>query len=167
VTADADQRDAQQRESWRRAAEAWERWQEPLGELTAPVSQWLVDAIRPEAGQRVLELAAGPGETGFLAAERIGPDGRLLSTDQSPEMVEVARRRLAKRGLENVDLEVIDAQRLELEPASFDAVICRWGYMLMGDPDEALRRTRTVLRDGGRLALAACAPTATCGCRRR
>lgn len=44
----------------------------------------------------MLELAAGPGETGFLAAQRLGPEGRLISTDQSPEMVEVARRRAAE-----------------------------------------------------------------------
>jgi SAM-dependent methyltransferase len=69
-------------------------------------------------------------------------------------MVEIARRRAAELGLQNVDFDVIDAQRMELEPASFDAVVCRWGYMLMADPDEAFRRTRRVLKEGGRLALA-------------
>jgi ubiquinone/menaquinone biosynthesis C-methylase UbiE len=146
--------DEQQRELWRRGAQGWERRQESLREKTAPVAHWLVDAIDPQPGQRVLELAAGPGETGLIAAQRLGSQGRLLSTDQSPEMVEVAQRRAAELGLDNVDFAVIDAQQLELEPASFDAAICRWGYMLMGDPDEALRRTRLALRDGGRLALA-------------
>jgi ubiquinone/menaquinone biosynthesis C-methylase UbiE len=69
-------------------------------------------------------------------------------------MVEIARRRAAELGLENVDFDVIDAQRMELEPESFDAVLCHWGYMLMADPDEALRRTRRVLKRGGRLPLA-------------
>ena len=146
--------DEQQRELWRRGAQGWERRQESLREKTAPVAHWLVDAIDPQPGQRVLELAAGPGETGLIAAQRLGSQGRLLSTDQSPEMVEVAQRRAAELGLDNVDFAVIDAQQLELEPASFDAAICRWGYMLMGDPDEAMRRTRLALRDGGRLALA-------------
>jgi ubiquinone/menaquinone biosynthesis C-methylase UbiE len=154
MATDALDRDEQQREVWRRAAEGWERRQESLRERTAPVAQWLVDAIDPQPGKRVLELAAGPGETGFMAAARIGSGGRLLCTDQAPEMIEVAKRRCAELGLENVEFAVVDAQQLELDPASFDAVVCRWGYMLMGDPDEALRRTRRVLRDDGRLALA-------------
>jgi SAM-dependent methyltransferase len=139
---------------WRRGARGWERRQATLREKTATVSRWLVDAIDPQPGERVLDLAAGPGETGFMAAQRLGERGRLLCTDQSPEMVDVARRRAQELGLQNVDFAVLDAQRMELEPASFDAAICRWGYMLMGDPGEAMRRTRAALRDGGRLALA-------------
>jgi len=118
------------------------------------VAWWLVDAIDPKPGERVLELAAGPGETGFIAAQRLGLSGRLLSTDQVPQMVEIARQRAAELGLETVDFAVVDAQQMELEPESFDAVLCRWGYMLMTDPDEALRRTRRVLKKGGRLAMA-------------
>ncbi len=148
------EQDERQRELWRRAAEGWERRQRPLRERTAPVSKWLVDAIDPQPGQRVVELAAGPGETGFMAARRVGPDGHLLCTDQAPEMIAVARRRAAELGLENVEFAVIDAQRLELEPGAFDAALCRWGYMLMADPDEAMRRTRLALRKGARLALA-------------
>lgn len=148
------EQDERQRDLWHRAAHGWERRQETLREKTAPVSNWLVDAIDPQPGQRVVELAAGPGETGFIAAQRVGAHGRLLCTDQSSEMVAVARRRAAELGLENVEFAVVDAQRLELEPGSFDAALCRWGYMLMADPNEAMRRTRLALREGGRLALA-------------
>jgi SAM-dependent methyltransferase len=118
------------------------------------VSRWLVEALDPQPGQQVLELAAGPGETGFLVAQRIGPSGHLVSTDQSEEMVEAARRRAAELGLQNVDFLVLDAQHMGLDYDSFDAAVCRWGYMLMGDPDSALRETHRVLREGGRLALA-------------
>jgi ubiquinone/menaquinone biosynthesis C-methylase UbiE len=154
MTSEARERDERQREMWRRGARGWERRQESLRKKSAPVAQWLVDAIDPQPGERVLELAAGPGETGFMIAQRLGPEGRLLSTDQSPEMVEVARRRASELGLTNVDFAVIDAQRLELEDGEFDAAVCRWGFMLMADPGEAMRRTRAALRDGARLALA-------------
>lgn len=146
--------DERQREMWRRGAQGWERRQQSLREHTAPVAGWLVDAIDPQPGERVLDIAAGPGETGFMVAQRLGPQGRLLCTDQAPEMIEVARRRASELGLENVEFAVADAQQLDLESGSFDAALCRWGYMLMGDPDEAMRRTRLVLRNGGRLALA-------------
>jgi SAM-dependent methyltransferase len=151
---EAEELDRRQRELWRRGAQGWERRQASLREKTAPVSQWLVDAIGPQPGERVLELAAGPGETGFIAAQRIGPEGRLLCTDQAPEMIEVARRRASELELTNVDFAVIDAQELELEPGSFDAALCRWGYMLMADPNEAMRRTHVALRGEGRLAMA-------------
>ncbi|HEY3946124.1 MAG TPA: methyltransferase domain-containing protein [Solirubrobacteraceae bacterium] len=151
---DAQELDRRQRELWRRGAQGWERRQASLREKTAPVSRWLVDAIGPQPGERVLELAAGPGETGFIAAQRIGPEGRLLCTDQAPEMIEVAQRRASELGLTNVDFAVIDAQELELESGSFDAALCRWGYMLMADPNEAMRRTRVALRGEGRLAMA-------------
>jgi ubiquinone/menaquinone biosynthesis C-methylase UbiE len=154
VSVGSREREEQQRELWRRGAQGWERRQTSLREKTAPVSRWLAEAIDPQPGQRVLDIAAGPGETGFMVAQRLGPEGRLLCTDQAAEMVEVARRRATELGLKNVDFAVIDAQQLELEPGSFDAAVCRWGYMLMGDPDEAMRRTRRVLREGGRLALA-------------
>ena len=68
---------------WNCAAGAWERRQAELRETTAPVSQWMVDAIDPQPGQRVLELAAGPGETGFIAARRLLPGGTLISSERS------------------------------------------------------------------------------------
>lgn len=154
MTTDQDQLDQENREAWRRAARGWEKWQAELRAAASPVSGWMIAAISPQPGQRILELAAGPGETGFLAAQRLGPSGTVISSDQSEEMVAVARRRAAALGLENVQFAVLDAQQLPLESASVDAVLCRWGYMLMGDPAAALGHTRRVLRPGGRLALA-------------
>src|SRR5919106_703870 len=77
----------------------------------------------------------------------------LISTDFSPDMVEVARRRGGELGLRNVDYRVMDAERLELETDSVDGVLCQSAYMLMADPAAALSETRRVVRPGGRLAL--------------
>jgi SAM-dependent methyltransferase len=101
----------------------------------------------------VLEIAAGPGDTGFLAAERLGK-GRLVSTDISPAMLDAARRRGAELGVENVDYRALDAQAMDVADASFDGVICRWGFMLMPDPAAAFRECRRVLVPGGRLVFA-------------
>ncbi len=147
-------RDQEVREAWRRAAEGWERRGPQLREATASVSQWLVDAIDPQPGQSVLEVAAGPGETGFLVAQRLGDTGTLTCSDQSPEMVDVARRRAAELGLRNVRFDVIDAQQISGQHGPLDAVVCRWGVMLMGDPNAALRGIHGVLRAGGRFAMA-------------
>jgi SAM-dependent methyltransferase len=65
---------------------------------------------------------------------------------------------VADLGVDNVDYRVMDAERMELEDGSVDGVLCRFGYMLMGDPAAALAETRRVLRAGGRLALAVWGP---------
>jgi len=144
------------RTRWASAAEAWEAHAEKLRRDTMPVSTWMVEALAPQPGDTLLELAAGPGDTGFLAAELIRPGGTLISSDLVPEMLSVAQRRAERLALDNVRFKQIDAETaIDLEAASVDGVICRWGYMLMADSGTALRETRRVLKPGGRLALAA------------
>jgi ubiquinone/menaquinone biosynthesis C-methylase UbiE len=140
-------------ETWGVMAPGWERWRAELEEALTPVRDWLLRELAPRPGDTVLELSAGPGDSGFAAAAIVGERGRLISTDFSPDMVEVARRRGAELGLENVDYRVIDAERIDLDADSVDGVLCQSGYMLMADPAAALSETRRVLRPGGRLAL--------------
>jgi SAM-dependent methyltransferase len=140
-------------ETWEAMAPGWERWQSQLADALTPVREWLIGALAPQPGETVLELGAGLGETGFEAAAILGEHGRLISSDFSPEMVEVARRRGGELGLGNVDYRVIDAERIELDSASVDGVLCQSTYMLAADPAAALAETRRVLRPGGRLAL--------------
>jgi SAM-dependent methyltransferase len=110
--------------------------------------------VDPQPGDTVLELAAGFGDTGHAAAELVGEEGRVVSTDFSPTMVDIARRRANHLGLANVDHHTMDAERIELDDDSVDGVLCRFGYMLMPDCARALAETRRVLRRGGRVALA-------------
>jgi SAM-dependent methyltransferase len=141
-------------ENWQTLAAGWERRRAYIESGSALVAEWLIRELAPQQGETILELAAGPGDTGFAAAPLIGEEGRLISTDFSPEMVEVGRRRGAELGLTNVDHLQMDAEHLELEDDSVDGVICRFAYMLMADPAAALAETRRVLRSGGRLVFA-------------
>jgi ubiquinone/menaquinone biosynthesis C-methylase UbiE len=142
-------------ERWARAATGWGAHRERMQKAFRPVSGWLVDAIEPQPGHRVLELAAGPGDTGFLAAELIAPGGTLISSDFAEEMLDVARARAAELGISNVEFQAINAESIDLPTASLDGVIARWGYMLFADPAAALRETRRILRPGGRVGLSA------------
>jgi SAM-dependent methyltransferase len=141
-------------QGWEEAAAGWVRSQELLREFGAPVSHWLIDAVAPQPGQRVLELAAGLGETGLLAAELVAPVGGAVISDQAEAMLSGARERAAALGLSNVEFQVLNAEWIDLPVASVDVVLCRWGYMLMADPAAALGETRRVLRPSGRVALA-------------
>jgi ubiquinone/menaquinone biosynthesis C-methylase UbiE len=151
---DLDSYREQSRETWDEMAPGWEERERWMSSVTGVVNEWIVERADPQSGQTVLDLAAGPGDLGFRVAERVGDGGRVLSADFSPAMVEVARRLGEGRGLSNVEYRVLDAERMDLDDDSVDGVVCRWGYMLMADPAAALRETRRVLRDGGRLAFA-------------
>jgi len=139
-------------ENWAAMATGWERMREEREKIAAPVTEWLVRELAPQPGDTVLELASGQGDVGFEIAPVIGESGRLISSDFSPAMIEIAGRRGAELGLTNVEHRILDAERIELEDDSVDGVLCRWGYMLMPDPAAALAETRRVLRSGGRLA---------------
>jgi SAM-dependent methyltransferase len=141
------------REVWEAMASGWESRRAELADSLAPVREWLIRALGPQPGETVLELGAGTGETGFGAAALLGDDGRLISSDFAPEMVEVARRGGSELGLANIDYRVIDAERIELDSGSVDGVLCQSAYMLVADQAAALAETRRVLRVGGRLAL--------------
>ena len=145
-------------DSWDRFAGNWEAEHEYLWALTKPVSDRLIERLDPQPGDTILELAAGIGETGFEAARRVGDSGRLISSDFAPKMVEAANRRAERLGLTNVEFRVLDAESMELDDSSVDGVVARFGYMLMADPAAALRETKRVLRDAGRLAFAVWGP---------
>jgi SAM-dependent methyltransferase len=141
-------------EHWEEAAPGWVRRQAEIRGLGAPVSHWMVQALAPQPGQRLLELAAGLGETGMLAAELVAPVGGVILSDQAEGMLAGARERADELGLSNVEFRTWNAEWIDLPVASVDGVLCRWGYMLMADPPAALSETRRVLRPSGRLALA-------------
>jgi ubiquinone/menaquinone biosynthesis C-methylase UbiE len=141
------------RQDWESQADKWYQQREAMLSASRPVHEWLVNHLEPREGQHVLEIAAGPGDTGFLAARRLG-GGRLLSTDLASSMVDAARQRGTELGIENVDYRTLDAQAMDLADATFDGVICRWGFMLMPDPAAALSECRRVLKPGGRLVFA-------------
>jgi ubiquinone/menaquinone biosynthesis C-methylase UbiE len=140
-------------EIWDEMAAGWEGHRRTVWDASRAVGEWLVDALDPQPGETVLELAAGVGDTGFAAARRLGTKGTLISTDFSEAMVEAARRRAQELGVSNAEFRTLDAERMGLDDGSVDGVLCRWGYMLMADPTAALAETRRVLGDGGRVAL--------------
>jgi SAM-dependent methyltransferase len=136
------------REIWDEMASGWERQNELIWRASESLAVWMVDALDPSPEQTILDIAAGPGDTGFLAAER---GARLISTDFAPEMSAVASRAARARGLDNVECRQLDAEKMDLPDASVDGVLCRWGFMLMQDPAAALGECKRVLRPDGKL----------------
>jgi SAM-dependent methyltransferase len=151
---DPDEQRARMREAWERASQGWARQADSVRQEGMPVSRWMLEHAGLQPGMRVLELAAGPGDTGFMAAELISPGGTLLSSDGAEGMLAVARERAAELGIENVDFKQLELEWIDLPTADVDVVLCRWGVMLAVDPAATVGECRRVLKPGGRLVLA-------------
>lgn len=133
---------------WSSVADAWDASVDYVDEHSAVATKALIEWVRVGPGDRVLELAAGPGSLGPVWSEAAGPAGRVLLSDFAPGMVSAARRRNAH--LENVEVAVIDACAIELPDSTFDVVASRMGLMFAPDPSEALAEIHRVLAPGGR-----------------
>ena len=145
---------AASRDMWERAAEGWGSRADRVREWGMPVSATMADALALQPGQTVLELAAGPGDTGFMAAELVQPGGKLISSDGAEAMIEVAKGRAAALGVRHAEFRQLELEWIDLEAGSVDAVLCRWGIMLIVDPEAAAKEIRRVLKAGGRAAFA-------------
>lgn len=152
---DSDSQEASQ-QHWSASAEAWaSAAEEEESGASASATEWMLEAAELQAGERVLELACGAGRVGLKAASIVGAEGRVLCSDFSEAMVEAVADRVARLAIPNVETRILDAQNIDLDDAEpFDLVLCRFGYMLMGDPGRALGESRRVLRSGRRLVLA-------------
>jgi len=145
---------ARSRERWERSAGVWERRRDWFQAAVAPVSHAMIEALNPQPGHVVLEAAAGLGDTGLLAAELVHPGGKVIISDGAEAMVEAAKRHATERGILNVEVTPMELEWLDMTAASVDGILVRFGYMLVPDPETALRDARRVLRPGGRISLA-------------
>jgi ubiquinone/menaquinone biosynthesis C-methylase UbiE len=138
--------------SSREGVEAWRRSGAVRNATLAAATERMLDLAALRSGARVLDLGTGTGDQAFAAAARVGPEGHVLATDISAQMVSEAAAGAARAGLENVATRVLDAAAIDLEPGRFDAVISRLGLMFTPDLAAALTGARRVLRAGGRFA---------------
>jgi SAM-dependent methyltransferase len=153
-----DELRAHQRTIWAAVAGGWGEHAEWVDERGADVTAVLLAATRPQPGERVLELACGPGGVGLAAAPLVAPGGEVVLSDVVPEMTAIAAERAEALGLGNVSTRELDLEQIDEPDESYDVVVCREGLMFAPDPALAAREIRRVLRPGGRLAIAVWGP---------
>lgn len=152
VGADAE-RQARSEATWGALAEGWAAYADRIDELASGITSRLLELADVREGDRVLELACGPGGAGLEAARRLGGTGEVVLSDIAPEMMAVAARRADELSLTNVAIRRLDLDRIAEPSASFDVVLCREGLMFAGDPVRSASDILRILRPGGRSAL--------------
>ena len=138
---------------WNAAAgETWASLQERLDRQIDPLGRRAMAALRPKAGEAILDVGCGCGQTSLELAEKVGASGRVLGVDVSRPMLAVARERAAASAVPQTEFLEADAQTYAFPAAHFDAAFSRFGVMFFGEPSVAFANIRSALRGGGRLA---------------
>jgi ubiquinone/menaquinone biosynthesis C-methylase UbiE len=140
------------RKTWESAASGWAKWEQEFSAGLIDATETLIDMAGVRRGMRVLDLACGAGSQSLQAAQRVGPNGRVIATDISVAMLDHARRNAAKAGLENIEFQACAAEDLDITQPAVDASISRLGLMLFPSPGKAVTAVGQVLRSGGRFA---------------
>ena len=143
------------REQWERkeTADWWSAAQARRRQIYGAATEMMLEVAAIQPSSRVLDVAAGTGEQTLMAARRVGPTGYVVATDHSSSMLNVAAEAARKEGLKNVETRVMNAENLELDVDSFDAVICRQALMLFPNPAKGLTEMRRVLKPEGKVAV--------------
>jgi SAM-dependent methyltransferase len=147
-----------QRDQWDGAAAGWNKWSDFIDKHAGMVSDRLVEMAGIKEGDRVLDVACGYGEPSLTAARKVGPDGSVVATDISAEMLGFGRQRAAANGVENIEFMQSDASSLDFPAESFDAALSRWGIIFEPDGEGAAARVRGFLVPGSRMAISSWGP---------
>jgi ubiquinone/menaquinone biosynthesis C-methylase UbiE len=153
MTAQLDLIRDQQRDTWDSFSGGWRKWDALVLGWLAPFGEAMLRhaALHPDA--RVLDVAAGTGEPGLTAAAFV-PQGSVTLTDLSERMLDIAAGNAVRHGVRNLATRVCDAGALPFEDASFDAVLCRFGFMFFPDVAAAAREFARVAHPGARVVAA-------------
>jgi ubiquinone/menaquinone biosynthesis C-methylase UbiE len=141
----------QQKESWNKFSSGWKKWDEMTMTSLRPMGEEIIRLLHPKNGDIVLDVAAGTGEPGLTIAGLLN-GGKVVITDLSDNMLEIARENAAARGVTNVEFRACDVCELPFADNTFDAISCRFGFMFFPDMLMAAKEMVRVLRPGGRIA---------------
>ncbi len=143
---------AEQIKYWNERGSTWVQLQEMLDQQLRPLGVLVMERAGITAGQRVLDVGCGCGDTTVGLAQRVGATGTVMGVDISAPMLARAEARAKAAGLSNVRFQNADAQTATLPPPLFDVVFSRFGVMFFAEPAVAFANLRRHLRPEGKLA---------------
>ena len=140
------------RNRWESAAPGWAKWEYVLASGFRGATETMLDIANVQPGMSVLDVACGAGSASVQAAQRVGLDGRVVSSDISATMLDHVRENATRLGVENIETLECAAEDLSADSDPFDAAICRLGLMLFPDPVKSAIALRNALKPGARFA---------------
>ena len=146
-----------QKASWNKFSSGWKKWESKLLEHMQPAADGIINLLQPKGSELILDIAAGTGEPALSLAQMV-PDGKVIITDLSNDMLNIARENALKQGITNVECIACDVSELPFLDNTFDAVSCRMGFMFFPDMNLAAKEILRVLKPGGRFATAVWGP---------
>lgn len=143
----------QQKASWNKFSPGWKKWDALMMDFLKPDGDEIIRLIHPKDADVVLDIAAGTGEPGLTIATML-KDGKVIITDLSEDMLEIAQENASKRDIRNIETRACDVCELPFPDNTFDAISCRFGFMFFPDMLLAAKEMYRVLKPGGRMATA-------------
>ena len=122
--------------------------------MFVPWGKLLLAKAQLAEGDSVLDVACGPGTVARLAAEGVGPEGKVTATDISPPMLEIARAKPKTANHAPIEYVESPAAPLKVDDASFNVTVCQQGLQFFPEKVEAIKEMARATRPGGRLAIA-------------
>ena len=154
-SANVEEFKAAQKAGWNNVAPGWREWWAMFEDGAQRLSDRLVELAEIKPRHRVLDIATGIGEPALTAARKVRPNGRVIGTDISSEMIAIARERAKEFGLDAIAVfEDSDAETYSYPSSLFDAVISRWGLMFLPNLVPTLQKIRASLVPDGILSAA-------------
>ena len=149
---DSDKFKDGQRQQWDSVAAGWKKWWKTIEQFSQIVTDNLTELVDIKPDQQVLDIATGIGEPALTVAKIVGDNGKVIAADVSSQMLSIARDRANRLGLNNVEFQESDAEKLDFPESHFDAIVCRWGLMFLPDVDTTLKSILRMLVPGGKFA---------------
>lgn len=141
----------QQKESWNKFSPGWKKWDDKTMDFLKPSGDEIIRLLKPTGNDLILDVAAGTGEPGLTIAKMLN-QGKVIVTDLSEGMLEVAIEKAKKQNITNLETKICDVSELPFNDNTFDAISCRFGFMFFPDMFVAAKEMARVLKPVGRIA---------------
>lgn len=151
MTFDANTFKVSTKAQWDAVADRWNAWGPLLDTWLGPATETLLDMCGVTAGSDALHVAGGSGQDAMQSARRVGPTGRVVSTDLSQELTRIAAQNFEASGLAHISAAAMDGEAIDVNGDPFDVVLSRVGLIFFPDQLGSVRSQMAALKPGGRV----------------
>jgi len=163
MTFNADTFKVSTKAQWNSVADRWNAWGPLLDTWLGPATETLLDMCGVMKGSEVMHIAGGSGQDAMQSPRRVGPTGRVVSTDFLEELTRIAAQNFEVSGLAHFSATIMDGEAIDVNGDPFDVVLSRVSLIFFPDQRGSVRSQMAALKPGGRVgALVYATPQECC-----